>query len=141
MLNRTNSPSPESRLPAELLARAAISPGGELGWRSVDVEGVIAAAAANNLACTGGQIQWQFPDGTCEAYWLNYDADEIGLGEPWDEYVRRSCSQVLERFRELSRRTDWRGEAMKWPFIREKMSGGADPEAFRWCMLYFDNQC
>ena len=68
-------------LPEDLRSKASTA-GGEQAWRMADVEDIILAARNLAMACIGGQVQFRFPGGTCEAYWVNFDSTERQPGEP-----------------------------------------------------------
>ena len=48
-------------------------------------------------------------------YWLNADSKDRTPGESWTDYSRRSCREVLNKFRDLVSATDFKKEATKWP--------------------------
>lgn len=128
----------ELLLPQNIRQRAAVSSGGEHAWRQQDVEKAIVAARDAGLACLGGQVQFQLPEGTCEAYWLNYDTGDRRAGEPWSDFVRRSAAEVLTSVHRLCRETDFRQAALEWDFIRQRVeSEQLDPIQHLWFVLYF----
>jgi hypothetical protein len=128
----------EDRLPLALRDKAAISAGGEYAWRKDDIEDVIQAARVVGLVPIGGQVQFQFPDGTCEAYWLCYSASPQAANEPWATYVERSAQEVATQFGHLCATTDFAHEAMQWDFIRQKVQAdGINPLDHLWFVLYF----
>jgi hypothetical protein len=128
----------EDRLPLSLRNKASISTGGEHAWRKENIEEVIQAARVAGLATIGGQVQFQFPDGTCEAYWLCYSASSQAADESWATYVERSAQQVVIQFNQLCATTDFVREAMQWEFIRQKVqTGRIDPLDHLWFVLYF----
>ena len=77
-------------LPEDLRSKASTA-GGEQACRMADVEDMILAARNLAMACIGGQVQFRFPGGTCEAYWVNFDSTERQPGETWPAYVLRSA--------------------------------------------------
>jgi hypothetical protein len=92
----------------------------EYGWAPSEFPKAVARAEAQGFACLGGQFQYRLSDGsTCEMYWLNADATERRQDEPWADYVRRSCSEVMERFTQLAAKTDFTSEASNWPSFQE----------------------
>jgi len=66
----------ERFFPKNILALATKS-GKEFGWKKVDFENVVNIAVTAGLAIVGGQVQYIFEDGTCEAYWLDYDSTNV----------------------------------------------------------------
>ncbi len=70
---------PERLLP-ESIRRKAVMSGQEWGWRKQDILGAIVAAKGAGLANIGGQVQFVFPDGTCELYWKSYDSADRKTG-------------------------------------------------------------
>jgi len=105
-----------------------------------DVPDVVAAAQSANLAVVGGQPQFQFPDGVCEPYWLEYDSKARQPGELWGSFVSRSAREVLDAFQALCSKTDFRKEALGWEFIRLKLEkDGTDPMEHLWFVLYFQS--
>jgi hypothetical protein len=133
-----SQPMEELALPGVIRRKASITPGGEHAWRMEDVEETIAAAANAGLACLGGQVQFQLPGATCEAYWLNYDPTERQANEPWKDYVCRAAEETREAFRRLCRETDFREVAREWEFMRTKIDReGYDPMDDVWFVLDF----
>ena len=129
----------ETFLPEALRARASVAAGGEHAWRQADIASVIAAAQIIGLATLGGQAQFQFSDGTCEPYWLDYTPAPRQAGEDWQTYVTRSAHETLTAFNRLCETVDFTDEAMQWEFIRQKMQvEGIDPLNYLWFVLYFD---
>jgi hypothetical protein len=128
-------------LPASLRQRASISPTGEHAWRKDDVEAVLAAARHAGLACVGGQVQFQTLEGTCEAYWLNYDPEPQGADETWLEYVSRSAEETLAGFRKICNETNFANVAREWDVLRDKMDREQyDPVTDLWFVLYFASE-
>ena len=128
----------ESFLPDTIRSKASVSIGGEHAWRKGDFVEVIQAARTAGLAAIGGQVQFQFPDGTCEAYWLDYKAVEEQPDEQWHVYVERSAREVSEQFHALCDRTDFSSEALTWAFIRNKVNTeGMNPIDHLWFIIYF----
>src|SRR5678816_400999 len=129
----------ERALPERLRMKASVSPGGEHAWRMGDVEEVLLAAKESGLACLGGQLQFQFPDGIAEAYWSSLDPTERQPNEPWEHYVDRSAQETLSKFRHVCRDTDFQKVAREWDFIAQKMDAeGCDPKEYLWFPLYFE---
>ena len=128
----------ERALPEEIRRKASITPDGEYAWQMDDVREVILTARDMGLACLGGQVQFQFPDGTCEAYWISFDPADRRAGESWEEYVYRSAEEALSAFEIICRETDFRKVARQWEFIEQKMEHeGCDPADHLWFPLYF----
>ncbi len=131
----------ELALPEIIRSKASITPGGEHAWRIGDVEETIEAACEVGLGCLGGQVQFQLPEGTCEAYWLAYDPTERRAGEPWRDYVCRAAQETRDAFRRVCRETDFRRVAREWEFMRTKIDReGYDPMNDLWFVLYFDKE-
>lgn len=128
----------ELGLPDAIRQSASVSAGGEHAWRKDDVENVLTAAREAGLGCLGGQVQFQAREGTCEAYWLNYDPEERRTDEPWPEYVSRSAEEALAAFRRICQETDFAAVAREWDVLRARTECEAyDPVADLWFVLYF----
>lgn len=118
--------------------RKASTPEHEPAWRMPDVEEALEAARQAKLACLGGQPQFRLLDGTCEAYWLDYDPAERHPDETWASFVDRTAHETLIRFRKICQETDFREEAKTWSFLFQKMETEAyDPIADLWFILCF----
>jgi hypothetical protein len=131
----------EDLLPAPIRAKASISVGGEHAWRKIDIADVIAAARLVGLAPSSGQAQFQFPDGTCEPYWLDYHASAQLAHEAWPAYVQRSADELTAQFNALCATTDFVQAAMEWDFIRRKVqANGINPLDYLWFVLYFASE-
>ncbi len=129
----------EDLLPPHIRAKASVSADGEHAWRKEDIESVTQAARTVGLALSSGQVQFQFPDGTCEAYWLRYLAEPRGPDEPWLTYVERSAQEIRHQINHLCARTDFVREAMERAFIRQKVQiDGINPLDYLWFVLYFE---
>jgi hypothetical protein len=98
----------ESRLPAEILARASFRfRGDEYAWRVEDIPLVIAAAREMRLVNVGGQLQFRGPGFTCECYWVEVDTSKVTPGDlPFDVRVDRTAEAAREAFEELRRKVD-----------------------------------
>jgi hypothetical protein len=115
----------EALLPPAILAKATRR-GNEYAWPFACVEEAIMGAQASALATLGGQAQFRIPEGTCEMYWLDADASDRRIGEPWPEFVTRSAQEVLTWFRERVVGADFLAEARQWPILREKIEDGVN---------------
>ena len=94
------------------IAQGATLRGNEYGWRVSFFPDALARAVARGYVCLGGQFQFRLDDGaTCEMYWLAADSGGRADGECWTDYSRRSCSEVLQKFRHLVSSTDFDKEA------------------------------
>lgn len=126
-------------LPSDLLETAIYS-GQEVGWKIELFPAVLKRAAAHGLACIGGQFQWVFPDGTCEAYWLNADAPTHLAGETWSAFVTRSEQQVSEGFSRLVSTVNFDTEAENWEFLKTKREQGIILSDHLLFVAYFNSQ-
>jgi len=129
----------ERRLPEPILKKA-IKSGNEFGWRQTDFIDVIEAARKLKLAIVGGQVQYVFPDGTCELYWLAYDPIERQPGEDWIKYCSRTADETVDKFRNLIVKTNFEKEATdSFDFLRDKKSEGVDIEEYKMFIVYFND--
>jgi hypothetical protein len=93
-------------LPAELVRDVSVR-GGEYGWELGRFPAALTMAERSGRACLGGQFQFRIDEGIYEMYWLSADAAERFAGEPWEEYVRRSCAEVAREFDRIVGTTDF----------------------------------
>jgi hypothetical protein len=101
-------------LPSDVREGATLR-GNEYGWLPTSFPDALVRAEAHGFGCLGGQFQFRLDDGsTCEMYWLNADSKDRMPEESWDDYRRRSCSEVREKFERLISSTDFRKEASAW---------------------------
>jgi len=77
-------------LPPEI-TQGATARGNEYGRTLEAFLQALLKAQVLGYACLGGQFQFRLNDGTYEMYWLDADSTNRREGEPWPEYVRRSC--------------------------------------------------
>src|SRR5580693_7675601 len=91
---------PELKLPEYLLEKA-IKSGNEYGWKKADVLEVIETARQIRMGTIGGQVQYVWPDATCELYWLSYDSEDRKDKENWAEYCDRTAFECSEKFKKL----------------------------------------
>lgn len=92
-------------LPAELLAKAHITTTYPV-WRTADIPHVIAYLRTHSVGILGGNVQFHFPGGIYDMYWLGFDAKPHAPTEPWEDYVERSARESLTRFHALCHHTD-----------------------------------
>lgn len=129
---------PEQILPGELIGRAILS-GSEYGWSFDDLPAVLGQAHAHRLAIIGGQIQFWFPDGTCELYWQNADASPRSQGEPWCSYVDRTHDEVRAGLKRLPNREALIVEGIeRFPFLKAKAQDGANLRQALCFICYFE---
>jgi hypothetical protein len=122
------------------IAQGASLRGNEYAWDLSAFPNALTKAEALGYACLGGQFQFRLDDGICEMYWLNADSNERAPNEPWVDYCRRSCKEVLSAFQNLATNTDFKKEALGWLPIKAAMTRGSDP--LRWLVFvaYFVNE-
>jgi len=84
------------------------------GWSISSFPEAVAKAQSMGYACLGGSFEfWLEPGfGDYEMYWLNAESSEKMQYELWEDYSRRSCSEVLEKFHRLVSTTDFRNIAL-----------------------------
>ena len=110
-------------LPPEI-TQGATARGNEYGWTLDAFPQALEKAQVLGYACLGGQFQFRLDDGTYEMYWLNADSDDRHEGEPWAEYIRRSCGEVLYRFKAVVASADFPKEDSSWPSLATAMAQG-----------------
>ena len=106
------------------ITKGAAARGNEYGWTLDAFPQAIVKAQGLGYACLGGQFQFRLNDGTYEMYWLNADSNDRREREPWAEYVRRSCGEVLGRFNAVVASADFAKEASSWPSLATAMAQG-----------------
>lgn len=127
----------ELKLPQNLLTKA-IKSGNEYGWKKADVLDVIEAARQMKLSTIGGQVQYIWPDATCELYWLSYDSEEKSIKEDWASFCNRTAFECSEKFKHLIT-TDIEKEAIKsFELIKNKYESGVILDDHQIFILYFD---
>jgi hypothetical protein len=127
----------ESLLPKTILKKAVKS-SKEFGWKQADFYEVIEAATLKQLAIIGGQVQYIFPDATCELYWLSYDSTARKKNEIWSDFVLRSKNEVMEKFENVIMK-DINNEAIKsFEEIKTKVESGIDISKHKIFILYFE---
>jgi len=130
--------SAEHRLPAALLKRASLC-GGEYAWPIVDIPEVIEAARSADLVSLGGQLQFRFPAGTCECYWIDVDPfRSLPRKLSRQEKISRSADQALIDFARLVSDVDFTIEGRKgFPVNFESLEReGRDPVQFA-CFVWY----
>ena len=128
----------ERRLPETILHKA-IKSGNEFGWRQADFIETIETARKLKIGIVGGQIQYVFPDGTCELYWLSYDSNERQLGEDWIKYCNRTADETIKKFNDVLTKTDFDKETSSFDFLRDKKSKGINIEDNKVFIVYFND--
>jgi hypothetical protein len=103
-------------LPPEITQGATLR-GNEYGWTISSFPDALAKAPALGFACLDGQFQFRLDDGTiCEMYWLDANPADRAEGQPWQDYCRSSCKEVLQEFQKMLSETDFAKEALNWKF-------------------------
>jgi len=134
------SSNAEQRLPPAILAKAVPTDSLEYGWREADFSDVIEAARRTPMAVVGGQIQYIFPDATCELYWLNYDPAERKPDETWLSYCNRTAQECQELFVKITSSANAEEEAVSsFDFLKVKVTEGVDIAAHKAFIIYFDD--
>jgi hypothetical protein len=129
----------ERRLPETILNKAVKSTN-EFGWKQIDFIETVEAGRKLKLGIVGGQVQYVFPDGTCELYWLSYDSEERQPEEDWVKYCNRSADEVINKFKDLVIKTDIEKEAItSFDFLLNKKSKGVNIEDYKTFIIYFDD--
>ena len=122
-------------LPPEVLLGATLRDN-EYSWKLSVFPAALASAERYELACLGGQLQFQVDSSVAEAYWCNADSSERMPEEPWRAYVQRSCKEVKEAFAQLIRDLDVQKLVAEWPRLSTLLNG-RDPEAVLFFVAYF----
>ncbi|PSR52105.1 hypothetical protein AHMF7605_27030 [Adhaeribacter arboris] len=126
-------------LPSEIINKSTLN-SHEYGWKRKDFKEVVDYAVKAGLGVVGGQVQFMFPDGTCELYWHKYDTKEKLAGESWLSYCERTKQECLEQFEALPNNLRLIEEGIeKFRFLREKSEQGVELENYLIFILYFDN--
>ena len=85
--------------------------GGEYAWPRAVIPDVIEAVRVSELLNVGGQLQFRFPEGTCECYWVVVDVPKIlepGLAR--HEQIEKSAQIARAEFDALVKATDFLSE-------------------------------
>ncbi len=97
-------------LPAHILDQATLR-GNEYAWPVSDIPMVIEAARSANLVNIGGQLQFRFPDATCECYWVEVDTYRtVPTDLPWLERVSGTAAAAVSQFQLLREKSDFIAE-------------------------------
>src|SRR5882672_5879643 len=128
----------EKRLP-ETILKKAIKSGNEFGWRQSDFIETIETARKLKMGIVGGQVQYVFPDGSCELYWLSYDSSERQAGEDWIKYCNRTADETIKKFKDLLTKTDFERETSSFDFLQDKKSKGVNIEDNKVFIIYFND--
>jgi hypothetical protein len=141
MQNRfPSSVDPERHLPAELLKRASYD-GRECAWRVADIPLVIEAARALNMVSIGGQLQFRFPNATCEVYSMEVQPFcQMAPRLSWNERVAESARFALRQFTDLLSRYDLVEEGrLMFPVVfRGEEQQGRNPRDGMWFVWYLN---
>jgi hypothetical protein len=131
---------PEAALPKNLRARARLS-GNEWAWAVSDIPALIDAGRAAGLLNVGGQLQFRFPEATCELNWIEVDTSEAAQSDlPWRKRVERTAAAALTQFRALCDRYDFlsEGQTVFGRQIDAYRAKGGDPLDAMCFVWYFE---
>ncbi len=112
----------------------------EYGWKPEDFPLALDDALRQNLACVGGQFQFQLPDATYEMFWLNADSSPRAPYESWADYVVRSVAQVRSTFEKILQTVDFLAEAEAADVLRRKKAAGVNLLDALWFVAYFSHE-
>lgn len=129
----------KNRLPKRLLEKA-IKSNREYGWKQNDFLDVVNTAKEIPMAIVGGQIQYVFPDGICELYWLNYEPKDRKKNEDWLHYCYRTASECIAQFEHVISTKDVEKNAVdNFHFLNDKIKQGIDIDKHKIFVVYFDD--
>jgi hypothetical protein len=129
----------EQLLPQKILQKASLR-GHEYAWYPSDVKEAILAAKQSQLAMIGAEVQFRLPDGTCELYWLGFDASPKLATETWPQFVERSAQECLIQFEELCKTVDFVKEGIEaFEYLRSKAEI-ENINSYLCFVLYFDSE-
>ena len=123
-------------LPSSIVSGATLV-GAEHGWSLDGFPKALDAAERVSYACLGGQFQFRVAGSVREMYWLNADSAARKRGEPWSEYVSRSCREVRDGFKNLVAATDFSIEAARWTGLAEEIGRGSNVSDYLVFVAYF----
>jgi hypothetical protein len=126
----------EHRRPEGVLQKASLR-GKEYAWRQADVREAVLAAEQTGLATLGGQTQFRLPDGTCELYWLDFDASSMKTGETWQQFVDRSAQESLSQFEQMCQTVDFVQEGIRAFSILGEKAEAEDIGLYLCFVIYF----
>lgn len=125
-------------LPSEILKRAILSVE-EYGWKRSDIFEVVEKAIEVGLGIIGGQVQFKFPEGTCELYWHKYDTIQRKPVENWKKYCQRTKQEFLDKFKKIPTDLELVEEGINsFPFLKEKSNADIQIENYLIFILYFN---
>ncbi|MDC7683043.1 hypothetical protein PQU92_07130 [Asticcacaulis sp. BYS171W] len=128
----------ESRLPAEILAKANFQHG-EYAWKVRDIPAVIKAAVDTNLMNLGGQLQIRIPGCIGECDWVETDpAAMVPDDLPWDVRIRMVAEMALTDWEDLKNHFNFE-EQIRLAFpdpIKDFLSKGGKIEDAIWFCWY-----
>tara|TARA_R110000868_G_scaffold37111_1_gene131289 strand:+ start:31976 stop:32431 length:456 start_codon:yes stop_codon:yes gene_type:complete len=131
--------SEEEYLPSEILQKAIVS-GKEYGWKRTDFKEVVNKAVEVGLGVIGGQVQFKFPEGTCELYWHKYDTTERKSGQSWKDYCQRTREECFRQFEKLPTDIELIREGIQsFDFLKEKSKSDTELSDFLIFILYFND--
>jgi len=125
----------ESPLPPGVAEGASLR-GNEYAWPIGRFLLALAAAESHNLACLGGQLQFRTPRLIYEMYWHDVSCHDREQDEPWPEYVRRSASEVRQRFIRLLESIDVQAELAQLS-LNWKAEDGPAPSSENLCFVAY----
>lgn len=131
---------PELTLPENIRKRACLR-GNEWAWPVDEIPAVIEAARLAGLVNIGGQLQFRFPDGTCELYWIEVNTFQTNAsGLSWQERINQTATDALSQFQALQEQFDFLAEGQlsfseHFDYYRANGSDPIDAICFVW---YFE---
>jgi len=103
----------------------------EYAWELSAFPLALEHARRTGYACLGGQFWIVLPDNSLyELFWLEANATDRQTDEPWQDFVERSCGEVLGSFNALVSQTDFVKEARSFTSL-ESLTVEDFPSKFR----------
>jgi hypothetical protein len=126
-------------MPKKLRERGCLR-GNEWAWPISDIPAVIEAVRLAGLVSIGGQLQFRFPEATCELYWIEVDTfRSVSSDLPWPERVEQTAVAALSQFLALQQFYDFiaEGQSSFGQALDGYRADGRDPRdalCFVWCV-------
>lgn len=124
----------ELLLSKEFLEKS-IKSGNEYVWNFNEIMNVAMDANSKSFAILGGQVQYIFPEGTYELYWINADTSPKNDSEKWLNYVNRSLSEFVKLFNTILS-LDIESEALNSEFMKIMKDKYLDIDKYKYFIFY-----
>lgn len=90
----------------------------EIVWKQDEVVALINEMIKQDYAPSSWQVQYQFPDATCDLYWVYFQNPQWDTKQDWKKYVAECYDNFLAAFNDWTENKDIKKEVMDFRNVK-----------------------